>query len=111
MSLVIGSFGDQLALEAPIDDPSIAVGWGYSESKWVGGSILLAAAHHGDLSTNIVRVGQLCGAKKGHWNEKEVFPAIVKSAYSVHCLPDMPGVSSPFLRSVSWIRLIRYSWV
>lgn len=87
-----GPYKLPLAPEVAINDPATCVGWGYSESKWVAESTLLAAAEETGLRVNIVRVGQLCGAKNGHWNEKEALSAIVKSAYSVHCLPDVPGV-------------------
>ncbi len=94
-----------LAPEEPIKDPAIAVGWGYSESKWVAENILLAASEKAGLHVNIVRVGQLCGSKNGHWNEKEALPAIVKTATVVHCLPDMPGVSPFPLVMIQYVKL------
>ncbi|RPD79489.1 acetyl-CoA synthetase-like protein [Lentinus tigrinus ALCF2SS1-7] len=72
--------------EVPID-PTSAVGTGYSESKWVGERILLELAEKDGLPVTIVRLGQVCGCKNGYWNEKEWFPALVKSITG--CLPDM----------------------
>ncbi|CAL1709820.1 unnamed protein product [Somion occarium] len=88
----------EIAPEAPIRDPSVVVGQGYSESKWLSEQILAAATYVTGLPSVVVRLGQLSGNPNGHWNEKEWFPAIVKSAVSVECLPDVPGVAP-----VSWL--------
>ncbi|KAM5543840.1 hypothetical protein V8D89_002457 [Ganoderma adspersum] len=64
-----------------------AIGTGYSESKWVAEEILHQVADRTNLSTTAVRLGQVCGDRLGHWNEKEWFPAIVKSAVFTRCLP------------------------
>ncbi|THH29826.1 hypothetical protein EUX98_g4377 [Antrodiella citrinella] len=84
--------------EEPVLDPAVVVGTGYAESKWVAEQILAAASERTGLRTVSVRIGQLCGDRNGHWNEKEWFPSIVKSALYVKCLPDVP---EPGL--VSWI--------
>ncbi|TCD63425.1 putative NRPS-like protein biosynthetic cluster [Steccherinum ochraceum] len=84
--------------EEPIKNPGVAVGTGYAESKWAAEQILSAATEETGLRTLSVRIGQLCGDRNGHWNEKEWFPSIVKSALYVGCLPDVP---KPGL--VSWI--------
>ena len=81
------------ALEEPIVDPSICVGPGYSESKWIAEAILLAAREKAGVSSVIARLGQVCGGYNGYWNEREWFPAIVKSALHVKCLPSLEGVS------------------
>ena len=47
-----------------------------------------------------VRLGQVCGDKLGHWNEKEWFPALVKSALFQHCLPEIDGVRSYLVDSL-----------
>ncbi|PSR72124.1 hypothetical protein PHLCEN_2v12004 [Hermanssonia centrifuga] len=83
-------------LEEPIDDVSIVVGIGYSESKWIAEGILSSASQKRGLPTTCVRVGQLCGGASGYWNEKEYFPALVKSSLYASCLPDVAG-------TVSWI--------
>lgn len=73
-------------------DPAVAVGTGYAESKWVAEQILASATQTTGLHTVAVRIGQLCGDRNGHWNEKEWFPSIVKSALYVKCLPDVAKV-------------------
>ena len=78
------------ALEAPIVDPVGAVpATGYAESKWLGERIINAS---GLTNATVVRIGQLSSGENGYWNEKEWFPALVKSAHLVGCLPDWDGV-------------------
>ena len=79
---------DQTITEDPLD-PSSALGTGYSEAKWISERILLNVAERHTVPLTIVRLGQVCGDRLGHWNEKEWFPALVKSALSTHCLPDL----------------------
>ena len=67
---------------------------GYAESKWVGERILEEARRAVGLRSTIVRVGQLCGAQNGYWNEREWFPIVVRSAEYLNCLPDVNGVST-----------------
>lgn len=74
-------------------DPSSAVWTGYSEAKWVAERILSNARESVDLPAVIVRLGQVCGDRKGYWKENEWFPPIVKSSLSLGCLPDMDEVS------------------
>ena len=70
-----------------------ATGTGYAESKWVVEEILLQAASKANLPTTAVRLGQVSGDRLGHWNEKEWFPAVVKSSLFTRCLPgDMNDV-------------------
>ncbi|KAH7907693.1 hypothetical protein BJ138DRAFT_455649 [Hygrophoropsis aurantiaca] len=87
--------GNERLLEAPIE-PSVAVGTGYSESKWVSEQILLEAAGQTSLRPLIVRVGQLCGGLGGAWNSSEWVPALVQSAEKIKCLPTDP-------KDVSWL--------
>ncbi|TBU38867.1 acetyl-CoA synthetase-like protein [Dichomitus squalens] len=68
-------------------EPSSAIGSGYTESKWVAEETLHKLAHHVGIPTTTVRLGQVCGDKLGHWNEKEWFPALVKSSLFTRCLP------------------------
>ena len=58
-------------------------------------------AHTTDVPVQIVRLGQTCGDRNGHWNETEWLPIVVKSALSVGCLPDMDGVSA-YIRCDTW---------
>ena len=82
-----------IALEAPIVDPRVAMGGGYTESKWVGETILAHAAQQTPLQPIIVRLGQLTGGGNDYWNQREWFPSMVKSAGALNCLPDLHGVS------------------
>ncbi|KAH9841056.1 uncharacterized protein C8Q71DRAFT_436612 [Rhodofomes roseus] len=78
--------------------PAVAVGSGYSESKWVAERILMEAAEKTSLETLVVRVGQICGAPDGAWNAHEWFPSMVQSAPILGCFPDDP-------KAVSWVPL------
>ncbi|KAI0327462.1 NAD(P)-binding protein, partial [Cubamyces sp. BRFM 1775] len=84
------------ALEAPLDDPVSAFGTGYSEAKWIAERVLQRVTQTTALHTVTVRLGQVCGDRVGHWNEREWFPALVKSARFQGCLPDAKG-------SVLWV--------
>ena len=79
-------------------EPSSAIGTGYTESKWIVEEILHRFSVQTGLPTTVVRLGQVCGDKLGHWNEKEWFPALVKSSLFTRCLPgDMGEVSVKIL--------------
>jgi thioester reductase-like protein len=68
------------------------MGGGYTESKWVSEAILARAAQQTALRPIIVRLGQLTGDANGSWNEREWFPSMVKSAFTVKCLPNLNAV-------------------
>ena len=78
--------------EAPLNDPESPFGSGYPESKWVTEHFLENVARQTDVHTVVVRLGQVTGDRLGYWNEKEWFPALVKTALHQRCLPDMEGV-------------------
>ncbi|RPD56588.1 acetyl-CoA synthetase-like protein [Lentinus tigrinus ALCF2SS1-7] len=79
--------------EVPVE-PSSAIESGYSASKWVAEKLLQNVSEHKGISTTIVRLGQVCGNRLGHWNEKEWFPAMIKSSLFTHSLPDVDGTAS-----------------
>ncbi|PIL27162.1 hypothetical protein GSI_10304 [Ganoderma sinense ZZ0214-1] len=93
----------ELALSSPYEVPpkvmfvssiGVLTSRGYSESKWVAEEVLHQVSDRANLSTTAVRLGQMCGDRLGHWNEKEWFPAVVKSALFTRCLPgDMNEVA------------------
>ncbi|KAH9077806.1 acetyl-CoA synthetase-like protein [Lactarius deliciosus] len=83
-------------VEEVLSNPEVAVGTGYSESKWVAERILDAAAERTALRPVVVRLGQVCGDGSGTWNESEWFPSLLKSAITLGCLPSVDG-------SVGWI--------
>lgn len=74
--------------EVLINDPSISVGAGYIESKWVAEHVLAAAADATRLKPTIVRLGQLTGGRKGYWKVTEWIPSMIKSGLSLGVLPN-----------------------
>lgn len=85
---------DLLVPETPLSDPAVAVGQGYSESKWVAEQILYSAEESMNLKPVVVRVGQIAGGINGAWNTSDWVPSIVKSSVALKCLPLMKGVCS-----------------
>ena len=81
--------------EQPIE-PSSAAGAGYPESKWIAEKILYNVAERAGVPVVVVRLGQVTSDKTGYWNERDWFPALVKSAIFTKCLPDVNGVSGCF---------------
>ncbi|OSD01062.1 acetyl-CoA synthetase-like protein [Trametes coccinea BRFM310] len=88
--------GSVPAPEAPLDDPTSPFGVGYGESKWIIEHVLQNVTKQRGVPTVVVRLGQVCGDRVGLWNEKEWFPAIVKSAEFQRCLPNLDG-------NVTWV--------
>ncbi|KAM5532280.1 hypothetical protein V8D89_014038 [Ganoderma adspersum] len=82
--------------EVPLNASS-ALGSGYSESKWIAEQVLYNVGERASIPSIVVRLGQISGDKTGHWNEREWFPALVKSAVLTRCLPDVEGEASFFL--------------
>ncbi|KIJ36598.1 hypothetical protein M422DRAFT_260946 [Sphaerobolus stellatus SS14] len=79
-----------------LEDPSPALGTGYSESKWVAERILLSVAEVLAFRPIIIRVGQLVGSKCNVWKTTEWMPALVKSSVYLGQLPSVEG-------EVSWL--------
>ncbi|WWD02658.1 hypothetical protein V865_000698 [Kwoniella europaea PYCC6329] len=76
--------------EQPSTDPSTASPIGYSQSKWVTEQICRLASESSILKdrVHVMRVGQLCGdTKTGHWNEKEGWPLMIRTAQTTGTLP------------------------
>ncbi|PSR76147.1 hypothetical protein PHLCEN_2v8645 [Hermanssonia centrifuga] len=81
--------------EGPVD-PEIAVGSGYSESKWVAEKLLDEAASRSALRPLVVRVGQLSGSRSGAWKETEWFPSLIQSSVYLKCFPAVD-------KEISWL--------
>ncbi|CAL1699337.1 unnamed protein product [Somion occarium] len=81
--------------EGPVE-ASVAVGNGYSESKWVVEKLLSVAADKTPLRPVSIRVGQISGGASGAWKQEEWFPALVRTSLHLGCLPQLQ-------RDVSWI--------
>ncbi|KAI0068533.1 polyketide synthase, partial [Artomyces pyxidatus] len=96
-----GIFQDRQPSPSPkaeelITDPSLSVGFGYPESKWVAENVIATAREQTALRPTIVRVGQMTGGINGAWKTTEWVPAMISSGVSLGCLPN--GVET-----VSWI--------
>ncbi|KAI0068636.1 hypothetical protein BV25DRAFT_1910396 [Artomyces pyxidatus] len=83
-----GSRSTVLHPEARITDPTISMGAGYPESKWVAESVLSIARERTALKPTIVRLGQLTGGINGAWKTSEWVPAMISGSLAVGCLPD-----------------------
>ena len=75
-----------------MDDPAFPFGSGYAEAKWVTEHVLQNVSKQTDVHTVVMRLGQVAGDRLGYWNEREWFPALVKTALHLRCLPDLEGV-------------------
>ncbi|KAF8905645.1 hypothetical protein CPB85DRAFT_1315335 [Mucidula mucida] len=89
--------------EAPLNDPQVAVGQGYSESKWVGEQMLYQAAKETALRPIVVRTGQIAGGVNGGWNTSDWVPAIVKSTCTWIPLDIAAGALIDFSRAKSTV--------
>ena len=83
--------------DVPID-ASVALSTGYTESKWVGETILktiseMSAKVGTPLRTIVMRLGQITGSLgNGAWNTAEHIPTLLKSSQYLGCLPDFDAV-------------------
>jgi len=83
-------------------EPNDASPLGYSRSKWVAEQICASAQDEGETSHApgqwaaaacesmpiiIIRVGQLCGNKRGVWNKTEAYPLMLSSTSITGYLP------------------------
>ena len=80
--------------EELIQDPGLAVGNGYHESKWVSEWIMATAAEKTPLRPSAVRVTQLTGGRNGAWKTTEWFPSLVGASIALGCLPECHDVST-----------------
>ncbi|KIJ62360.1 hypothetical protein HYDPIDRAFT_114897 [Hydnomerulius pinastri MD-312] len=83
-----GPFPEEVQL-----DPSVAVGGGYGESKYVSERIIVKSG----LQATSLRIGQIAGGPNGSWATTDWVPSIIKSSITLNALPDSHGV-------VSWLR-------
>ncbi|KAG8221462.1 acetyl-CoA synthetase-like protein [Butyriboletus roseoflavus] len=74
-------------------DPSVAVGSGYGESKYVCERIIVKSG----LRVTSLRIGQIAGGPNGSWATTDWVPIIVKSSIALGAFPNSYGV-------VSWMR-------
>ncbi|EFI26844.1 ICS [Coprinopsis cinerea okayama7 len=76
--------------------PQVAVGMGYTESKWVAEEIILEAVRTANLPALVVRVGQLTSSNGNIWKVGEWFPTLVQGSVLLGCLPQLVG-------TISWL--------
>ncbi|KAI8996302.1 acetyl-CoA synthetase-like protein [Trametes punicea] len=83
------NYSDSRPAPESIDiEPELAVGSGYSESKWVTEQLFGRAAERTGLSTTSVRVGQVSGDERiGGWNTSEWVAALVRTSQRLGCVP------------------------
>jgi thioester reductase-like protein len=100
------------AEETAIPEPSMAVGTGYSESKWVTERILDVASQRTTMRTTVVRIGQLSGSSKnGAWNVKEWVPAIIRGGQIIGCLPFRDEVGDQYFTEKQDSHLTSRKWL
>ncbi|KAJ7452161.1 hypothetical protein B0H11DRAFT_1742224 [Mycena galericulata] len=88
--------GVTVAPEEHLADPQVAVGLGYTESKWVAEEVLKQATQETALSPIVVRPGQLSGAANGAWNSSDWFPILLRSSQLLGHLPAISGHATWF---------------
>ncbi|KAF5372256.1 hypothetical protein D9757_009649 [Collybiopsis confluens] len=74
--------------EEPFSDPTLAIGNGYSESKWVAEQLFYHAASECGIDATVVRSGQLSGdSKVGGWGQQEWVPTLVSLSQTFGSVP------------------------
>ncbi|KAG2076388.1 L-aminoadipate-semialdehyde dehydrogenase [Suillus decipiens] len=97
VSAVAGWRGPESIPEAITDDPSVAQGLGYAQSKWVTEKLCQIASQQTPIRACVLRIGQMVGdSKNGVWNETEAISLIIKCADTIGILPNLE-------ESVSWL--------
>ncbi|MCO5585428.1 hypothetical protein L7F22_039361 [Adiantum nelumboides] len=78
-------------MERLSNDPRHASHMGYGRSKWIAETLCEKATKRiKGIRCMIARIGQLaCDTNAGIWNEKEAWPALLKTAQILGCLPDL----------------------
>lgn len=86
-----------------VDDPSVVQPIGYTESKHVAERILAKAWLESNLSTCVLRVGQIAGpvlrGLEGEWTRAEWLPTLVASSGVLRMVPNNIGE----LNTVDWM--------
>jgi thioester reductase-like protein len=99
--------GQPLVPEAPIEDSSMTLPQGYTQSKYIAERIIVEAVKAGSgLRATVCRVGQLCGSTEtGAWPSYEYTPRILRSVMLLGVAPDTFPVSD--LLVISDCRILR----
>ncbi|KAG0707371.1 L-aminoadipate-semialdehyde dehydrogenase, partial [Suillus ampliporus] len=97
ISAVAAWRGPESIPEAITDDPSVAQGLGYAQSKWVTEKLCQLASQQTPIRAGVLRIGQMVGdSQNGVWNETEAISLIIKCADTIGILPNLE-------ESVSWL--------
>lgn len=98
----IGVLQNTTGVVGPVKEAAVAaevaLGTGYSESKWVAEAVLEEVRKTTGLPTLVVRLGQVAGAVNGTWNVKEWFPSLVQASKVFGSLPNFETE-----KLISWI--------
>ncbi|KZO94102.1 acetyl-CoA synthetase-like protein [Calocera viscosa TUFC12733] len=97
ISAVFAWKGPSPVPESVTDDPHVAQNMGYARSKWVVEKLCQVASQNTPLQADVLRIGQMVGdSRTGVWNETEAISLIIKSAETIHALPELD-------ETVSWL--------
>ncbi|KAG2036041.1 L-aminoadipate-semialdehyde dehydrogenase [Suillus americanus] len=89
--------GPESIPEAITDDPSVAQGLGYAQSKWITEKLCQVASQQTPIRAGVLRIGQMVGdSRNGVWNETEAISLIIKCADTIGIVPNLE-------ESVSWL--------
>ncbi|MCJ1477816.1 hypothetical protein MMC13_006489 [Lambiella insularis] len=93
-----GVWGKEVPEEPVRDDPTVALGTGYAQSKFIAERIIQAASEQLGIICVILRVGGLTGhTKGGHWSEQDMYPIMFSTAFRLNALPTFEN------RMVDWL--------
>lgn len=89
----VGNLAKETAApEAPVEDPSAALGIGYARSKLAAERILTAAAKRSGVRVSVIRIGQVGGPQDGNgsvrWADQPWISALLRTAKTLGCVPD-----------------------
>jgi thioester reductase-like protein len=97
ISAVAAWRGPESIPEAITDDPSVAQGLGYAQSKWITEKLCQVASQQTPIRAGVLRIGQMVGdSRNGVWNETEAISLIIKCTDTIGILPNLE-------ESVSWL--------
>lgn len=90
--------------EKPMDDISVVLPQGYSESKYVSECICLEASRRSLVPTTVHRVGQIAGptTANGQWNPHEWLPTLIATSKAIGKVPQNLGSMA-----VDWVPVVR----
>lgn len=93
-----------LVPEKPMEDTSVVLPQGYSESKHIAERICLEASQLSLVPTTVYRVGQIAGptTTNGLWNPHEWLPTLIATSKAIGKIPQKLGSMT-----VDWVPVVR----